>query len=236
MAAPVITNEDLHLRRLLAAKWLEWSCRVDDGAGPGVVQKDDTRYVSVTEGRDRTPEQQRIYSSCGDLAHWLLYRLGVREPWLNRRELHGWKSGLNVARLVGHSDVWLPARFPALDAGDVLVVANCWPGTPCARCRAAKRDGIGCDSHVVCVVTEYEGALCTAQYGASGMRVGGPGGRLVALQWDRRHVGTRIVRCVLPLARVLSDAAAHGLLADPDVSVDEDQIPTRVDHKRPTHD
>jgi hypothetical protein len=56
----------------------------------------DPVYRAIVEGRLGLK-----YSSCGDLAHWFLYRLGVRAPWINRAEFkppqgHGWRVGLNL--------------------------------------------------------------------------------------------------------------------------------------------
>jgi hypothetical protein len=57
----------------------------------------DPVYRTIVEGRTGPK-----YSSCGDLAHWLLFRLGVRAPFINRAEYresdggHGWRVGLNL--------------------------------------------------------------------------------------------------------------------------------------------
>lgn len=188
---------ELHARRKIAVAWLEHWC----GWPPGEeIPKTDPRYIDCTEGRDRTPAQQRRYSSCADLAHGMLFRAGVRALWINRAEHHGWRPGVNVSRLVSHAVRWDGHK---LEGGDVLVIANQWPS--------------GQDAHVVCVVDEgVAGWLSTAQYGASGMRVGGIGGRLRTYDaWDRKRIGRRLVRVVLPFEAVLREAAARELLVDP---------------------
>lgn len=64
----------------------------------------DAVYRAVTEGRqDLARDRGYPYSSCGDLAHWLLYRLGVRDrDVINRDECGGWRVGENISRLAGH--------------------------------------------------------------------------------------------------------------------------------------
>jgi hypothetical protein len=74
------------------------------------------------------------YSSCADLAHWLWFRLGFREDFINRHEAHGWVVGANLNR-------WCPVpigpnRFACKPAagefdpepGDVLVISNSFGG------------------------------------------------------------------------------------------------------------
>lgn len=55
----------------------------------------DPVYRMVTENRDPGP----VYSSCGDLAHWLLFTLGCRAAFINRQEHQGYVMGRNVSRL-----------------------------------------------------------------------------------------------------------------------------------------
>lgn len=59
----------------------------------------DPRFEEVTQGRAHAAG----YSSCGDLCHWLLWRLGCRiEHFVNRDEPDAgfrWASGKNVAYL-----------------------------------------------------------------------------------------------------------------------------------------
>lgn len=82
---------------------------VDDDYKKGRVSGDPI-HEEVTEGRRKAWEDARkkgaewartgTYSSCGDLAHWLLYKLGCREDWVNRREHLGWKVQANIWKLV----------------------------------------------------------------------------------------------------------------------------------------
>jgi len=65
-----------------ARAWLVFACRSTMGRYQG-----DPVFEAVTEGR-----QHGSYSACGDLGHWLLFRLGVRFPWVNRAEFRGWVS------------------------------------------------------------------------------------------------------------------------------------------------
>ena len=174
-----LSPEEIHRLRCLAASWLEWSCADD------AVDEQHPRYVRVTEGRDPGPG----YSSCADLAHWLYFRLGCRERWVNRAEHRGWKMEVNVSRIVAVSEPWRPRQ---LYAGDVLCIANRWPS--------------GTDAHIVCVITHDEGLLCTAEYGQ-------PGGALkIYREFDGRRIGHRLVRTVMPLEARLRAAAEAGLL------------------------
>lgn len=199
--SPIWTPELTHEYRLRAVEFLERACGAP--IAPQVL-KSDPGYTIVTEGRDRTPAQQKIYSSCADLAHALFEYLGVLEPWVNRAgKPGGFVYGANVSRLTAHS--W-PYVGEKLEGGDVLEVWN----------RADTRD-----AHVVCVIDQPSlEVLDTAEYGASGMRVGGIGGHLCrrALRGTPTRIskpeaaGGRIVRRVLPLERVLIRAWQAGRL------------------------
>src|ERR1044071_3102756 len=70
----------------LAADLLEYACNGHAGRA-----ESDPVYQAVTEGRD-IGAMQKDYSSCGDLAHWLFYRIGVRFPWVNRAENGGHRA------------------------------------------------------------------------------------------------------------------------------------------------
>lgn len=180
---------DLLERQKVAADWLDWACR--DGAVP---ERDD-RYQRITEGRDKpTPG----YSSCADLAHWMLFRLGVRLPWINRAENGVWHPGRNVSALC-----WppAPAREPRAgdkyEAGDVLVI---W-----------SRENTT-DAHVVCVLDHFpeEHRIETAEYGQ-------PGGALKDHAYEPHgplRIGLRPVHRVLLLADVLEQAERNGDLVD----------------------
>ena len=176
-------------RRKLAAELLEWACY------PGAESEDDPRYQQVVEGRDSGAAQKR-YSSCADLAHWLLFRLGARFVWINRDELDGWRMGANVSRLVRPGRK-TPPKPAELDAGDTLIIANDWPS--------------GRDSHVVCVrgpaTRRPDGVwvVPTAEYGQ-------PGGALCLRELRGTMLGKRRIRIWLPLDAILQEAAAAGML------------------------
>jgi len=177
-----------------AASWLEWAC------GPKhAVAETDPRYQQVTEGRDKPTKG---YSSCGDLAHWLYFRLGFRLPWVNRAEHLGWRLRRNVSALC-----WppAPARDHAPDdkfeAGDVFIL---W-GRHDTR-----------DAHVVCAVDHIpeQRVLLTAEYGQ-------PGGALKNHLYRvdaHGHIvlGTRTIHRVVPLEAVLAQARQTSDLVPPE--------------------
>ena len=174
---------DLLERQKLAALLLDWACE------SGTVAQDSPRYQAVVEGRTHSE-----YSSCADLAHWLLFRLGVRLPWVNRNEHLGWRNTVNISRLVTHSGFWTGQE---LDAGDILIIANNWP--------------MGKDAHAVCVVASHgDGWLSTAEYGQ-------PGGALKSRQIASGKWGSRTIRTLMRLADVLDIASEAGMLESPDL-------------------
>lgn len=164
--------------------------------GPVGRATTDPIYRLIVEGRI-APK----YSSCGDLAHWLLYRLGVRAPWINRAEFkpplgHGWRVEWNLTYLTAPTN---PAAYaarkmtavPQLLAGDVFQVSNRFGG------------------HELCVTAGEPGAdpgtwlVHTAEYGQPG---GAPKSHVLSL-----HAATGLVFCgsdqithVLPLAAALA--------------------------------
>lgn len=177
-----MTPEIIHEYRKRAVAWLEYACA-------GNPPEKSPRYLEITEGRATGVGGCKFYSSCADLAHWMLYRLGVRLPWINRKEHHGWVPQVNVSRLVAHA---VPYTGQKLEGGDVIVIANKWPS--------------GTDAHVVCIIDEprIEGrppCLDTAESGLPGN----------GLQRRALPMG-RQIRVVLPLAKVLAEAEAAGLL------------------------
>ena len=149
--------------------------------------KDDPVYSAVTEGRD-TGKMRAHYSSCGDLGHWLLWRLGCRAPWVNRSEsAHGWRVGANISLLASNGKLpggqeWSPGE------GDILVIWN---------------NAAGTDAHV-CV---WLGDGRVANYGAGGMSAAAhPGSNVTspALSWDGHSwkLGVRRVQRHLSLEHV----------------------------------
>lgn len=168
----------------------------------------DPVFVAVTEGRYAVQELARRrnpaiepYSSCGDAAHWLLYRMGVRFPWVNRRENAGWRVSWNVTLLAPMAfygaNVFArrAQRTDQYAAGDILIV------------NAAKKS-----SHVICVI-EHDpatGTLHTCEYGQ-------PHGALKIDRIVNGMIGLRTLDVFLPLYDVLNAAAAApGMLCEPE--------------------
>lgn len=182
--------------RGFATELLNYAC----GRWTGGRDENDPVYREVTENRD-VGRMQKSYSSCGDLAHWLLYRLGCRSTFLNREEHLGWRSGKNVSRLAFSpltEDAKTTDRYAA---GDVLII---W-----------SRDD-ATDAHVMVVLDHLPGddeessVLSSAEYGQ-------PGGKVVVHRSSAPlMIGRRKIRKVLRLMRVLADAAAHDRLVEPD--------------------
>lgn len=160
--------DNLEAWRRLAGALCEYACGYARGR-----DKTDPVYVEVTEGRDGPgPAQRKRYSSCGDLAHWMFERLGLREKFLNRASLgpngaNGWVPGVNVSRLAycGIAKIPKPGWCPQL--GDVLLVWNTPQGT---------------DAHVtIALGPPVDGKLRTANYGAGGMSEAiSPGARIAS--------------------------------------------------------
>lgn len=177
---------DLLRRQKLSALLLEWACTNAES-----IHSD--RYRVITEGRRYdlcTPPS----SSCADLAHWLLYRLGVRLPWINRKEHLGWRAQVNVSRLATHSG---HVRLDEpLDAGDIAIVCN---------------HPLGFDAHVICIVADHgNGWYSTAEYGQ-------PGGELKSRQVLAGKIGSKRVTYLLRLSDMLQQAAEAGKLVEPDL-------------------
>jgi hypothetical protein len=200
MPSPELT---LDVWRAAAVALCEYACGYEAGR-----TKDDPIYLEVTEKRDGPgPLQRRRYSSCGDLAHWLYKRLGIREPWLNRADDNAfgpWRPGENIARLWGGAcpfdqvppdePHWMP------DPGDVLLIWNS-----------------GNDAHVMVSLGRDGPALRTANYGAGGMSpLASPGAkigrRVLSFQHGKPFYGTRQVQRYLPLA-----AAVRHITVRPDL-------------------
>lgn len=183
--------------RELAAAWCDYAT---NGAHGRTV--DDPVYRWVTEGRDPGPK----YSSCGDLAHWLLARLGCRAPWLNRAELPGgWTVGLNVSRLVysARPVSKIPEADTVLCLGDIVVA---W----------SKPKGTDAHVSVVCDHDPVAGVLETWDYGQGpmGAAAWSTSRKHVEAAQRTRHVrytasgriayeGGKTIQCVLRLPDVL---------------------------------
>lgn len=184
--------------RALAVELVEFAC----GGAHGRPETDPV-YQAVTEGRDRPPFPNQ-YSSCGDLAHWMLYRLGVRLPMVNRGEHRGWTSGANVARLAyDRTAVFAPRPDARYLPGDIGVI---W----------SKHDGT--DAHVFVILDDAQpGALYVGEYGQ-------PGGKLSTRKVDYPEgvlaIGHRKLYSVLRLSEVLDAAEAAKRLEEPETADD----------------
>jgi len=182
--------------RAVATELVEFACGGTDGRSEA-----DPVYRAVTEGRD-IGTMQRRYSSCGDLAHWLLYRLGVRLPLVNRAEHLGWTSGANVSRLafarVAESDPRRDARFLP---GDIGIV---W-SKPQAT-----------DAHVFVILEDAQpDALLVGEYGQPGGHVRARG---IGYEGGPLRIGARTLHRVLRLDRVIDAAEEAGALAAPELT------------------
>src|SRR6188768_3209150 len=121
--------------------------------------KTDPIYVAVTEGRDGPGPEQRVhYSSCADLSHAILQRVGVRLPFLNRRSYLGWKPGVNISNL----------QRPACPFASAPVAASTFFPPAGSLCLIWST---GYDAHALTVLGpgSDEHHILTANYGAGGM-------------------------------------------------------------------
>jgi hypothetical protein len=191
--------------RALAMYLCEYACN----GSKGRPEKGDPVYDAVTEHRDTGKD----YSSCADLAHWMLFRLGVREFFLNRAEHKGFKYGVNVGRLAWCGFAKAPTAADRFQAGDILVI---WarPDTK--------------DSHVTIVLqdrrTEGVEEIQTANYGAPGGKIStSVTSHTMILGQPAVKLGDRAIRRWLPLGSMLTALQAAGTLVnaeDPTRSAD----------------
>ncbi len=179
---------ELYLWQDAAVALCEYACGFDRGRS-----KDDPVYLQVVEHRD-VPPMRATYSSCGDLAWWLLYRLGLREPWMNRAANNTYNVGMNVADLSGCPPHIVPELAYVPERGDILEIWN---------------NPSGSDAHVCVVVSEpHDGKITLANYGAGGMSVSAwPGAVIRDSDWRAstagHYVGTRRLQRAVQLSRVV---------------------------------
>lgn len=155
---------DLSLWQEAAVALDEYACGGSKGRG-----KRDPVYLSVVENRDGPQVAWDRYSSCGDRAHWRMWRLGVRERFVNREERtplpNDWHVGANIIELhnVSHGapcmrDARGFATRPGPDwipePGDELLIWN-----------------YGNDAHSLSVMSydPIKREAYTANYGTAGM-------------------------------------------------------------------
>lgn len=187
-----VPNPDLSLWRTAAVALCEYACGYAQGR-----DKDDPVYLEVVEHRDVPPDRAH-YSSCGDQAWWLLYRLGLRKPWMNRKANGTYAPGMNVADLTGCPVHIVGPTAPnyAPLPGDILEI---WSAADTH------------DAHVcISLGLTDPGHLRTANYGAGGMNAAASPGANIA-QSPYLHtpngwlIGTskRRLQRVIPLANVV---------------------------------
>lgn len=170
--------------------------------------KKDPVYQYVVEKRD-FPAMYTRYSSCGDRAHALLFRLGVRESWINRNEHKGWRVGQNISALAfGPKFAKKPGEDWVPHPGDELLIWNSQSGGD-AHSQAIFVAGQA-------VLDFRNGTATFANYGASGMSAAEfPGGRLSEskLVYDSKTKnwmsGKRIVQRVLRLSDIATVITAR---------------------------
>lgn len=179
--------------RALAVELVEYACGGTDGR-----PESDPVYRAVTEHRD--DGRPHGYSSCGDLAHWMLYRLGVRLPLVNREELNGFTYGANISRLAFDALAFEPGPERVMYLpGDIHII---W----------SKPDTS--DSHALVVLDDQQPqALFVGEYGQPG---GALHTRRVTYIGDRLHIGGRRLHRVLRLDEVIAAADAAGHLDPPE--------------------
>jgi hypothetical protein len=188
-----VTGEEVDARCALAPRLLDFACiGASDKGG---------NYLSVVEGRDWPG-----YSSCADLAHWLLYRLGCRQSWINRYEHNvgdlgepGWDSQVNVGRLAFTAPLTVRrSPFPGViaSAGDIFIQWN---------------HPAGQDAHVF---------LCRREHGQPGGHIRD---RVVTGRDGYLYCGPRRIQRWLKLDLCITDAAERGELDD--VSFPEGFVP-----------
>lgn len=185
---------ELYLWQQAAVALCEYACGWEKGRA-----KDEAPYIEVTERRDGPgPRQRADYSSCGDQAWWLLYRLGLRRPWMNRAANGTYNIGMNVADLTGcpiHVSGPFGADF-APQPGDILEIWN----------SSTTRDAHVC----IVLATPLDGHLRTANYGAGGMSPSlAPGSNIAQSPFARAGDGwlvgnsRRKIQRVIPLSAVV---------------------------------
>lgn len=152
-----LTGEEIDALRAFVNPFCKWAT---------LGGKDSERHPSyrwVTGGRDFGPG----YSSCADLAHCLLYCVGIRLPWVNTHlpmqgdmGKPGFDYQVNIDRLFARPPEALrrvPRYGDMLQAGDILICGN---------------HPEGHDFHVM-VALEHDGGerLLVAEYGQPGGHV-----------------------------------------------------------------
>ena len=186
-------------------------------------KKTDPVYQYVVEKRD-VPATYTRYSSCGDRAAAVLFRLGCREPWVNRNENKGWHIGANISALAFKAPSHTPKQSWIPSTGDELLI---WNGKT------------GGDAHSLAIV-EYnaeKGTAVFANYGSAGMSAAEfPGAKfsdaplVYESQTKMWRCGRRLVQRVLTLPDIIPFLTVPPNLTYldgdvlPDMSKEQDEI------------
>lgn len=196
--------------REAARAWCEFATR-DKGR-----LANDPVYRWIVEGRDRGPS----YSSCADLGHWLLYRLGVRCAFINRTEHNGHRPVVNVARLCVRPVGTCPAarrltldEFP--DTGDIIIA---WSEPDTSDAHVMVVDTYSRDNQLLSTWDLGQGPMDPAAW-AGGRQHIEAGPRVRKAWWSGGELtleNGKVVRSVLPLMEALHFAARNDELAPMD--------------------
>lgn len=188
------------------------------GAGPVGRKVDDPVYQAIVEGRD---PRIKGYSGCADAAHWLLFRMGVRSPHVNRDENQGWRPVVNVSDLAYWTGITRDcAPHDRYLPGDAVII---W----------SKPDTS--DSHVMTVIEHDLGSqvllVCEAGQGlphpiALHSHQLRPGADMASgFPRPALFCGGRALQRWLPLMSVLAYANDRGELREPDLTCLEQRDP-----------
>lgn len=169
---------------------IEWACGPPKGRN-----ENDPVYQQITEGRD-VGQAQKSYSSCGDLAHWMLYRLGVRSDYVNRNENGGWKDQKNISNLAFSPAASTPTSSTSYNPGDIIIVWN---------------ESNGSDSHAIVVTGQTGSTIQTGEYGQPG---GAEKEHKIQIKDGKPYIGKRQIQKVIPLEKVIELAQQSGQLSD----------------------
>ena len=182
---PIRTYPTEDALRQAAVEIATFACDGDKGRVLG-----DSVFEMLTEGRAK----YKKYSACGDLAHYVLAQLGVRDEALVNRDSEGgtvpWKMGVNLSRIVyGSGTLFIWAR-PNLrpKPGDILYVSP--PDHVC----------------ILESIDETAKTITVLEYGQWDAKTQKPSGkrRLAKFSADAKgmKVGARLLRGWLSIARI----------------------------------
>lgn len=206
----------------------EAAVALDTWACGGAVgrSKTDPVYQLIVEGRD-VPSSYERYSSCADRAHWRLWRLGCRLPFVNREERsplpHDWHVGVNISNL---HDVrqGSPCLFRVDDQGRKYATQ------PGADWEPSPGDELiiwntGNDAHSLSIISHDGSRAVTANYGAGGMsKAAFPGAKLgnaplvfkAGHWWYGEGARAKQVMRVLRLVDIIETLTAKADLSGPE--------------------